>query len=101
MIFIFHMLDKPEAFALRDALRPVHKAYLATKVEEMAFAGPLKNDDNTKMIGSMLAIDFPSREAATAWIDEEPFTKSGVYASMSVYPFENLWVQKKGFPPQS
>ena len=98
MIFIFQMLDKPDAHAMRDALRPIHKDYLATKANEMAFAGPLKNDDNTKMIGSLLAIDFPDRAAATAWIQEEPFTKNGVYASMSIYPFENLWAQKKGFP---
>ena len=98
MIFIFQMLDKPDAFAIRDELRPIHKDYLATKAEDMAFAGPLKNDDGTKMIGSLLAIDFPNREAAAAWIKDEPFTKNGVYASMSIYPFENLWAQKKGFP---
>lgn len=29
MIFMFQMLDKPDAYALRDELRPIHKAYLA------------------------------------------------------------------------
>jgi uncharacterized protein YciI len=43
-------------------------------------------------------IDFPNRDAAHALIKEEPFTKAGVYASVSIYPFENLWPQKKGFP---
>ncbi len=99
MIFMFYMMDKPDAFALRDELRPIHKAYLATKAADMAFAGPLKNDDDTKMVGTLLGIDFPNREAAAAWIKEEPFTKNGVYASMHIYPFENLWEQKKGFPP--
>jgi len=44
-------------------------------------------------------IDFPDRAAANEWIRNEPFTKAGVYATVSVYPFENLWPQKVGFPP--
>ena len=32
------MSNKPDAYALRDELRPIHKAYLATKANDMAFA---------------------------------------------------------------
>lgn len=98
MIYVFHLIDKPGALQMRLNMRPLHKDYLALQAENIAFAGPLKSDDNQQMIGSLLAIDFPSREAAAAWISNEPFTKAGVYASVSFYPFENLWPQKKGFP---
>ena len=99
MIFVFHLIDKPNATALRLELRPVHKEYLAKMGEKVAFAGPLKSDDDQEMVGSLLAIDFPDRAAANEWIRNEPFTKAGVYATVSVYPFENLWPQKVGFPP--
>jgi uncharacterized protein YciI len=99
MIFTFTLIDKPNASELRQRVRPEHKAYLATVADRMAFAGPLTSDDGESMFGSLLAIDFESREAANAWLVNEPFTKAGLYASVSVHAFMNLWEQKVGFPP--
>jgi uncharacterized protein len=99
MIFTFTLIDKPNASELRQRVRPEHKAYLATVADRMAFAGPLTSDDGVAMFGSLLAIDFESREAANAWLANEPFTKAGLYASVSVHAFVNLWEQKAGFPP--
>jgi uncharacterized protein YciI len=98
MIYIFHLLDRPGAAELRQRVRPQHKAYLAEVAERIAFAGPLLADDGETMVGSLLAIDFPDREAARAWLAQEPFTKSGVYAGSTVHAFANLWPQKTGFP---
>lgn len=98
MIFVFHLLDKPGSQELRARVRPEHKAYLAEVADRMAFAGPLTSDDGQTMIGSLLAIDFPSREAAEQWQAREPFTRAGLYAGGSVLPFVNLWPQKTGFP---
>jgi uncharacterized protein len=64
----------------------------------MAFAGPLTSDDGQTMIGCLLAIDFVSREAAQAWLSDEPFTRAGLYASSALHAFVNLWLQKAGFP---
>jgi uncharacterized protein YciI len=99
VIFVFHLLDKPGSAALRNEIRPAHKAYLGQVADRMAFAGPLLSDDGQAMIGSLLAIDFDSREAAEQWQADEPFTRAGVYATSSVLPFANLWPQKVGFPP--
>ncbi|SFP13953.1 hypothetical protein SAMN05216567_104319 [Variovorax sp. OK605] len=99
MIFVFHLLDKPDSAALRTAVRPEHKACIAQVAERMAFAGPLLADDGKTMLGSLLAIDFDSRAAAEAWQANEPFTRAGLYASSSVLAFTNLWPQKVGFAP--
>ena len=77
MIYVFRLLDKPDAAALRQRLRPEHKAYLGAVAERIAFAGPLTHDDGVTMIGSLLAIDFDSRDAAHAWLADEPFTRAG------------------------
>jgi len=98
MIYIFHLLDKPGASELRQRMRPQHKAYLAGQAERIAFAGPLLADDGETMVGSLLAIDFPDRNAARAWLAQEPFTQAGVYAATTVHAFANLWPQKAGFP---
>jgi hypothetical protein len=98
MLYTFVLLDKPGAQALRQQVRPEHKAYLGTMADRLAFAGPLLADDGQTMVGSLLVIDFPSREQAQAWLAAEPFTRAGLYAASSVYAFQNLWPQKTGFP---
>lgn len=99
MIFSFILLDKPGTAELRQRLRPEHKAYLAQVADRMAFAGPFVADDGQAMLGSLLAIDFESRDAAHAWLANEPFTRAGLYASTTVHAFVNLWPQRVGFPP--
>lgn len=103
MIYVFRLLDKPGAAELRQRVRPEHKAYLGAVADRIAFAGPLvsdaHHDDGVQMIGSLLAIDFDSREAAMAWLAGEPFTRAGLYAGVEVHAFVNLWPQKAGFPP--
>ncbi|WP_341920705.1 YciI family protein [Polaromonas sp. YR568] len=98
MIYLFSLIDKPDSGALRQRVRPEHKAYLATMADRIAFAGPLVTDDGQTMLGSLLAIEFDSRDAAHAWLADEPFTRAGLYASTSIHAFVNLWPQKTGFP---
>ncbi|MGE0497695.1 MAG: YciI family protein [Ramlibacter sp.] len=98
MIFTFILIDKPGTAELRQRVRPEHKAYLATVADRIAFAGPFTHDDGSTMVGSLLAIDFASRDAAHAWLADEPFTRAGLYASTTVHAFVNLWPQKAGFP---
>lgn len=100
MIYALILIDKPQQSALRQSIRPRHKAYLAAVADRIAFAGPFTTDDGETMLGSLLAIDFESRDAAHEWLAAEPFTKAGLYASASVHAFVNLWPQKAGFPPQ-
>ena len=99
MIYIFHLLDKPDGAALRQRVRPEHKIYLAAVADRIAFAGPLLAVDGETMLGSVLAIDFDSRAAADAWLAGEPFNVAGLYASREVHGFANLWPQRVGFPP--
>jgi len=43
MIYAFILIDKPDSAALRQRVRPEHKAYLAAVAERIAFAGPFMN----------------------------------------------------------
>ena len=99
MVFVFRLLDRPDSAALRLRVRPEHKAYLAQVAERIAFAGPLMHDDGVTMVGSLLAIEFGSRDAAQAWLADEPFTRAGVYAGAEIHAFVNLWPQRAGFAP--
>lgn len=98
MIYTFILTDRPGAGALRLQKRAEHKACLALLRERIAFAGPLLAEDGRTMIGSLLAIDFPSRDAAAAWLAGEPFHRAGLYAGVAIHGFHNLWPQRAGFP---
>ena len=101
MLFSFILIDKPDHQELRQRMRPEHKAYLGQVADSIAFAGPLTHDDGVSMLGSLLVIDFDSRQAAHQWLAQEPFTLAGLYASTAVHAFSNLWPQKAGFPPEN
>ena len=99
MIFAILLMDGPGTAELRVQIRPEHRAYLAKLSDRMAFAGPLTSEDGQTVVGSLLAIDFPSRADADAWLKDEPFTKAGVYEQPIIHVFNNSWEQKVGFPP--
>jgi uncharacterized protein YciI len=99
MLFAFHLVDRADAGDLRARVRPAHKDYLAQVAQQIAFAGPLLADDGQTMLGSLLVIDFADRAAAQAWLQQEPFTRAGLYATSQVHAFANLWPQKAGFAP--
>lgn len=93
MLVCFHLVDAPGMTDKRAEIRPEHLEYLGTKKDDILCAGPLIADDGETSIGSMMVIDFPSVEAARAWISEEPFTKAGVYDMQKI----TLW--KSVFQP--
>lgn len=99
MIFAFHLIDHLDSGLLRQRVRPEHKAYLEQVAERIAFAGPLLADDGQTMLGSLLAIEFATRDEAQAWLAQEPFTGAGLYAQQHVHAFQNLWPQRAGFAP--
>jgi len=99
MIFAILLMDRPGTADLRVQVRPEHRAYLATMADRMAFAGPLTSEDGKTTLGSLIAIDFPSRADVDAWLKDEPYTKAGVYEKPVINVFNNMWQQKAGFPP--
>lgn len=99
MLFTLYCLDKPGSMARRLALRPLHKAHVASIADRLASAGPLFEDDGVTMVGSLLIVDFEDRAALDAWLKDEPYTQQGVYGSVTVRPFLNVWPQRTGAPP--
>lgn len=97
MLYTFYNIDSPGT-DLRETLRPAHREYLAKFADRFAFAGPLLGGDGVTPVGSLLVLDFGSSEEAEAFIQAEPYTAAGLYSSMSIRPFQNLWEQRKGFP---
>lgn len=76
--------SKPGTGELRQATIPAHKAHLEKYREETWFSGPIYSDDGASAIGSLRFIEFPGRAAAVAYIDADPYSTAGIFASVDI-----------------
>jgi uncharacterized protein YciI len=61
----------------------------------IVLAGPLPAIDSSDpgpagMTGSLIVAEFASLEAATAWIDGDPYVTQGVFRKVTVKPFKQV-----------
>ena len=96
MLYVIFGLDAPDSGPKRAANRPAHLERLKVLHDEgrMAIVGPLPRIDAPSLeggaAGSLIVAEFESLDAARAWIESDPFSKAGVYASVEVRPFIKL-----------
>ncbi|MFJ2538124.1 hypothetical protein [Pseudomonas sp. NPDC087614] len=57
------------------------------KFDQIAFAGLLMREDGATMVGSLLSIDFDSKDDTIAWLADEPFSKAGLCVEQRSYGF--------------
>ncbi len=89
--------DVPDSLPLRQAARPAHLARLEALRDEgrLLLAGPFPAIDGPDpgpagFSGSLIVAAFESLESARAWADADPYAAAGVYARVSVRPFEKV-----------
>jgi uncharacterized protein YciI len=76
--------DRPGSAELRARLRPEHLAYLDSHVGKLLAAGALLEDDGSGGDGSLLIYDTEDRAAAEAFSQGDPFTKGGLFESVTI-----------------
>lgn len=84
MPYAIQTVDKPGSAALRAEARPAHLAYLVQHQKMLLAAGALIGDDGTGGHGGILIVDTESREEAERFIAEDPFTKAGLFQTITV-----------------
>lgn len=97
MVYSIYCLYKPDVIERRAQLLPTHREYIKVIAEQVAFAGPL-SDENGEPVGSLIVADFKDEAHARAWIAGEPFNSDGLFQRVDVLAFQNRWPQKSGFP---
>jgi len=90
MQFIITALDgtDSEAPARRAAVRDAHLAGVQRQkaAGKHLFAAALL-DDEGRMIGSVMIVEYPSKEALAAeWLDNEPYVTASVWQKIDVQP---------------
>ena len=76
--------DKPGALEQRLAARPPHIEYLDANKHRLLAAGAMLSDDGTGGHGGILIVDTDDRAEAQAFIDNDPFTRAGLFESITV-----------------
>ncbi|RKG31866.1 hypothetical protein D7V21_13270 [Acinetobacter guerrae] len=98
-LFVVTCTDNDGTFEKRLAIRPEHLERLQKLDDEgrLIVAGAMPKDPTNPQAGfygSTIIVDFESREALDAWLQEEPFLREGIYAKIEVKPFN------KAFPKE-
>ena len=95
-VFVVTCTDQDGTVEKRLAVRPQHLARLEQLDAEgrLIVAGAMPKDPSNPQAGfygSTIIVDFDSREALDAWLQDEPFLKEGVYAKIEVKPFNKAF----------
>jgi uncharacterized protein YciI len=84
MLWIIDCTDRYDAAAKRQEFLVPHQKYLEAVSPQIFFSGPKQTDDGTKALGSVFVIGAKDREAAEAFIHNEPLFQAGVFGTVSV-----------------
>jgi len=104
MTFIIQAYDATDADAYnrRLATRDAHFAYMDENIRKgtMIYGAALL-DDTDKMIGSMVVVEFATKQEVQDWLAAEPYVTANVWDKITIYPcktgksFEKYVVQFK------
>ncbi len=84
MPYVVVTKDKPDSLDLRTSVRGVHLEYLVANKDKLLAAGAMIEDDGTGGHGGVLIVDTDDRAEAEAFIENDPFTKAGLFESVTV-----------------
>jgi len=97
MLYAIMGVDRENSLEGRMAVRPEHVARLKALQEEgkLIMAGPhpaidCKDPGEAGFSGSLIIAEFPSLEAAKSWAEEDPYSTTGVFASVTVKPYNKV-----------
>jgi uncharacterized protein YciI len=90
--------DVPDSLDRRLAARPAHldRLHALQRAGRLLLAGPFPAIDGgdpgpAGFSGSLIVAEFDTLGAAQAWADADPYVAAGVYASVSVKPFNKVF----------
>jgi uncharacterized protein YciI len=84
MLWAISCQDKPDTATIRDEFVKPHREYLQSQKHILVLAGATQSDDGTQAIGSLFIVNVDSRAKAKAFSDGDPFTKAGVFSSITI-----------------
>lgn len=98
MLYVIYAEDVADSNEKRQAVRPAHLARLQLLRDEgkLLTAGPMPAVDSNDpgaagFTGSVIIAEFLSLEDAQAWAEADPYQAAGVYRTVSVKPYKQVF----------
>ena len=98
MLYAIIAEDNPASLELRKQTRPAHVQRLQALQDEgrLVLAGPhpavdAKDPGPAGFTGSLIVAEFPGLAAAREWAAADPYQAAGVYAWVTVKPFNKVY----------
>ena len=95
MPYAIQTTDKPGSAKLRADTRAAHLDYLTKNKHLLLAAGALIDDDGTGGNGGILIVDTDDRKAAEKFVDDDPFTRAGLFATVNVTRWRKAFFNKE------
>ncbi len=95
MPYAIQTTDKPNSSELRAQTRPAHLEYLKSQQHLLLAAGALISDDGTGGHGGILIVDTDDRAEAERFINDDPFTKAGLFEKVTVTRWRKAFFDKQ------
>ena len=83
--------DRPDSARLRDTHRAAHVQFLNANAARIPFGGPLKGSADGPSTGALIVVNCATREEAETLIGADPFYVGGVYESVSIRAFKQVF----------
>jgi len=97
MLYAIMGTDREASLDGRMAVRPEHLERIKALQDagRLILAGPHPTIDSEDpgpagFSGSLIVAEFDSLEAAQEWAEQDPYTRTGVFTSVSVKPFKKV-----------
>ena len=92
-LFVLYGLDRQGGADIRKATRQTHLDWIESLRPRVKIAGPIYAEDGATPIGSVMALEADSLEAAKAEFACDPYAAAGLWAKTDVRQFN--WVVKQ------
>jgi uncharacterized protein len=87
--------DKPDSLQLRNEVRGPHLEYLTTNADKLLAAGAQTDDAGQGGYGGIIIVDTEDRAEAERFIQNDPFTKAGLFAGIEVVRWRKAFFNKE------
>src|SRR4030095_13210521 len=84
MLFAIARVAAPDFAEKRERGLQPHVEYLKSKKDILVISGATTSDDGKQYVGSLLIVNVKSRAEAQAFVDGAPFTKAGMFTSVTI-----------------
>jgi len=84
MLWVISRDYRPDTAATRASILQVHREYIHGHKDILVLAGALQDDAGTQDTGTMLTLNVGSRARARAFHDNDPYTRAGVFARVTI-----------------